>query len=42
MQIDGITAIVTGTASSLGAATYRNLNECGAKIVGLEMAFINR
>ena len=42
MQLDSITAIVTGTASGLGAATYRFLNECGAKIVGLKMAFINR
>ena len=42
MQIDSITAIVTGTASSLGAATYRILNECAAKIVGLKVTFINR
>ena len=42
MQIDSITAIVTGTASGLGAATYRILNECAAKIVGLKMTFINR
>ena len=40
MQIDGITAIMTGVASGLSAATSRMLNECGAKVVGLDMAFI--
>jgi NAD(P)-dependent dehydrogenase (short-subunit alcohol dehydrogenase family) len=32
MQIQGITAFVTGTASGLGAATLRHLAERGARV----------
>ena len=39
MQIDGITAIVTGAASGLGAATTGMLTACGAKVAGLDTAY---
>jgi NAD(P)-dependent dehydrogenase (short-subunit alcohol dehydrogenase family) len=39
MQIDGMTAIVTGAASGLGAATTGMLTACGAKVAGLDTAY---
>jgi NAD(P)-dependent dehydrogenase (short-subunit alcohol dehydrogenase family) len=38
MKIDGITALVTGAASGLGAATSRALQERGARGLGLDLA----
>jgi NAD(P)-dependent dehydrogenase (short-subunit alcohol dehydrogenase family) len=37
MQISGTTAIVTGAASGLGAATARALTALGASVVGLDL-----
>jgi NAD(P)-dependent dehydrogenase (short-subunit alcohol dehydrogenase family) len=37
MQIDGTTAIVTGAASGLGAATARALAARGARVLGLDL-----
>jgi|TARA_A100001037_G_scaffold7222_1_gene7277 NAD(P)-dependent dehydrogenase (short-subunit alcohol dehydrogenase family) len=39
MQINGTTAIVTGAASGLGAATAGLLSECGAKVASLDLSF---
>ena len=38
MQIDAASAIVTGAASGLGAATARALAGAGAAVVGLDLA----
>ncbi|MCU1482187.1 MAG: 3-hydroxy-2-methylbutyryl-CoA dehydrogenase [Subtercola sp.] len=38
MQLAGITAIVTGAASGLGAATARALSEQGVSVIGLDLA----
>jgi NAD(P)-dependent dehydrogenase (short-subunit alcohol dehydrogenase family) len=38
MRIEGITAVVTGAASGLGAATARALIERGASVVGIDLA----
>jgi NAD(P)-dependent dehydrogenase (short-subunit alcohol dehydrogenase family) len=37
MQISGTSAIVTGAASGLGAATARALTEAGAAVIGLDL-----
>jgi NAD(P)-dependent dehydrogenase (short-subunit alcohol dehydrogenase family) len=37
MQIDGTTALVTGAASGLGAATARLLAQRGARVVGIDL-----
>ena len=37
MQIDGTTAIVTGAASGLGAATAAELARAGAEVIGLDL-----
>jgi NAD(P)-dependent dehydrogenase (short-subunit alcohol dehydrogenase family) len=39
MQIEGASAIVTGAASGLGAATTAVLREAGAKVTGLDPAY---
>ncbi|MGW7207554.1 SDR family NAD(P)-dependent oxidoreductase [Streptomyces sp. NPDC054837] len=39
MDIDGTSAIVTGAASGLGAATARALADAGAHVVALDLAF---
>ncbi len=38
MQVEGISALVTGAASGLGAATARALADAGAQVVGLDLA----
>lgn len=38
MNIDGITAVVTGAASGLGAATATELTARGAHVIGLDLA----
>jgi NAD(P)-dependent dehydrogenase (short-subunit alcohol dehydrogenase family) len=38
VQIDGVTAIVTGAASGLGAATAAELARSGALVIGLDIA----
>ncbi|NYE18821.1 SDR family NAD(P)-dependent oxidoreductase [Microbacterium immunditiarum] len=38
MKIQGTTALVTGAASGLGAATARSLAEQGASVIGLDLA----
>ena len=38
MQINGCSAIVTGAASGLGAATAAALADAGAQVVGLDLA----
>ncbi|GGM10493.1 SDR family NAD(P)-dependent oxidoreductase [Nakamurella endophytica] len=38
MQVAGISAVVTGAASGLGAATARALADAGAAVVGLDLA----
>lgn len=38
MRIDGTTALITGAASGLGAATARLLAERGAEVLGLDLA----
>ena len=37
MQLDGTSAIVTGAASGLGAATATALAEHGARVLGLDL-----
>ncbi len=37
MVIDGVTAVVTGGGSGLGAATARHLASCGAKVAVLDL-----
>jgi NAD(P)-dependent dehydrogenase (short-subunit alcohol dehydrogenase family) len=37
MQFDGISAIVTGAASGLGAATAKALSAAGAEVIGLDL-----
>jgi NAD(P)-dependent dehydrogenase (short-subunit alcohol dehydrogenase family) len=37
MQLDGVTAVVTGGASGLGAATVAALAAAGARVVGLDL-----
>lgn len=39
MQIEGVTAVVTGAASGLGAATATMLLDAGAKVAALDLAF---
>ena len=39
MDIHGTSAIVTGAASGLGAATARALADVGAHVVALDLAF---
>ena len=41
MEIDGASAIVTGAASGLGAATAEILRGAGAKVAGLDPAYDN-
>jgi len=38
VQVDGVTAIVTGAASGLGAATAAELARAGAHVIGLDIA----
>ncbi len=38
MQVTGISAIVTGAASGLGAATARALTDAGATVIGVDLA----
>ena len=38
MEIEGITAVVTGAASGLGAATARALSARGAQVLGLDLS----
>ena len=38
MQVEGISALVTGAASGLGAATARALADAGAQVVGVDLA----
>ena len=38
MKLDGVSALVTGAASGLGAATARALAGAGARVVGLDLA----